>query len=127
MDLARILGITRDELRLKFENPKNGQVLARNVGDAQADAIKALKLSGLYVRREFMRTYREGALAAHVFGFCQADGTGAAGLEQEFNSTLAGKDGKEMLQVDALGKPVLTGFERVAPQAGANVQVTIDL
>ncbi len=127
VDLARILGITRDELRLKFENPKNGQVLARNVGDAQADAIKALKLSGLYVRREFMRTYREGALAAHVFGFCQADGTGAAGLEQEFNSTLAGKDGKEMLQVDALGKPVLTGFERVAPQAGANVQVTIDL
>ncbi len=127
VELSRILGVSREELRQKFENPRNGQVLARNVADAQADAIKALKFSGLYVRREFVRTYREGALAGHVFGFCQADGKGAAGIEQEFNDRLAGKPGKEMLKVDALGKPVLTSFDRIPPQPGANIQVTIDL
>ncbi len=127
IELSRILGLSREELRQKFENPRNGQIIARNVADAQADAVKALKFGGMYVRREFVRTYREGALAGHVFGFCQADGTGAAGLEQEFNTILSGKPGKEMLQVDALGKPVLTSFDRVPPQAGANVQVSIDL
>ncbi len=126
-ELSRLLHVPRETLRAQFETNRNGRTLAKNVEDATADAIKALHLTGVYVRREFTRTYREGALAAHVLGFTQADGSGAAGLEAQFNSQLRGTPGKEILQIDALGKPVVSGMESIPGQSGAHIQLTIDV
>ena len=127
VELARILNVPRDLLRTQFESNRNGRTLAKGIDDATADKIKTLKLTGVYVRREFTRLYREGALAAHVLGFTQADGKGAAGLEGEFETQLAGAAGKETLQIDALGKPVVSGLESIAAKPGANIQLTIDV
>ncbi len=127
VELARLLQIPRETLRAQFETNRNGRNLAKGIDDRTADAIKALHLTGVYVRREFTRTYREGPLAAHVLGFTQADGSGAAGLEAQFNSQLAGVAGKEILQIDALGKPVVSGFESIPARPGAHIQLTIDV
>jgi cell division protein FtsI (penicillin-binding protein 3) len=126
-ELSRLLKVPRETLRAQFETNRNGRTLAKSVDDATADAIKALRLTGVYVRREFTRTYREGALAAHVLGFTQADGSGAAGLEAQFNSQLCGTPGKEILQIDAFGKPVVSGMESIPGQPGAHIQLTIDV
>lgn len=127
VELARILNLSRDSLRAQFESGRNGRPLAKGIDDATADRIKALKLVGVYVRRDFTRIYREGELGAHVLGFTQADGKGAAGIEAQFQSLLAGTPGKEILQIDALGKPVVSGFQSIPARTGANVQLTIDV
>lgn len=126
-EMSRLLHLPREQLRAQFETNRNGRTLAKNVDDATADAIKALRLTGVYVRREFTRTYREGPLAAHVLGFTQADGKGAAGLEAQFNEVLSGVPGKEILQIDALGKPVVSGMESIPGKPGAHIQLTIDV
>ena len=127
VELAHVLNLPRDSLRAHFESGRNGRQLAKGIDDATAERIKALKLVGVYVRRDFTRIYREGELGAHVLGFTQADGKGAAGIEAQFQSVLAGTPGKEILQIDAFGKPVLSGFQSIPAQAGANVQLTIDV
>lgn len=125
--VAAVLGLPRDQLRQHFESQRNGRVIARGLDDPTADRLRAKRFTGLRLEREFTRTYHHGRLAAHTLGVVQADGTGGAGLEQEFDKVLAGKPGREELNIDALGRPVLTGFEREMPQAGAHLQLTIDL
>lgn len=126
VELARILGVPRDTLRAQFESNRNGRQLAKGIPDEIAKQVKDLKLTGVYVRSEFTRMYREGGLAAHVLGFIMSDGKGAAGLEAQFNEQLSGTPGKEILQIDAFGKPVMSGLESIPPKPGADIQLTID-
>ncbi|HEX3135189.1 MAG TPA: penicillin-binding protein 2, partial [Planctomycetota bacterium] len=125
VELSRILELAREDLRKEFELPRNGRTIARGINDDQANQVKALKLGGVYVRREFTRRYPEGPIAAHTLGFVLHDGKGGAGIEQVFDGDLAGTPGKETVTVDALGKPSLTDAQSIPAQAGAHVQLTI--
>ncbi len=129
IEIARIVPeADRDALRRHFESGKNGRTLARGLSDEQATAIRALKLGGLALTREAVRSWPGGAVAPHVVGFVNTDGKGGGGIEQTLDARLAGTPGKETLQVDALGKPVLDASgETVPPVHGANVQLTIDI
>lgn len=129
VEIARIVPqLDREELRRQFECGKNGRTLARGLGDDQAQAVKALKLTGVFLERESARTWPGGSIAPHVVGFVNADGKGGAGLEHTLDDRLAGIPGHETLQVDALGKPVLTGNdESVPPVPGASIQLTIEV
>jgi len=125
VELSRILELAREDLRREFELPRNGRTIARGINDDQANQVKALKLGGVYVRREFTRRYPEGPIAAHTLGFVLRDGKGGAGIEQVFDGDLSGTPGKETVTVDALGKPSLTDAESIPAQSGAHVQLTI--
>jgi cell division protein FtsI (penicillin-binding protein 3) len=127
VELNRILGIPRSELRAHFESPRNGRTLAKSLDDAHAEEIRRLNLAGVYVRREFTRRFPEGALAAHTLGFVFADGKGASGIEQALDQEMAGIPGHETVTVDALGKPSLTDAESQPAQPGAHVQLTISM
>lgn len=129
IELARIIPeVDRDALRRQFESGKNGRTLARGLSDEQAQAVRALKLAGLTLTREASRAWPGGAIAPHVVGFVNADGKGGGGLEQTLDARLAGTPGRETLQIDALGKPVLDASgETVPPIHGANVQLTIEV
>ena len=125
VELSRILDLPREDLRKEFELPRNGRTIARGITDDQANEVKKLKLGGVFVRREFSRRYPEGPLAAHTLGFVLRDGKGGAGIEQVFDGDLSGTPGKEIVTVDALGKPSLTDAESIPAQPGAHVQLTI--
>jgi len=129
VELARIIPtIDRDDLRKQFECGKNGRTLAKGLTDDQATAVRALKLSGLTLTRESLRAWPGGSIAPHVVGFVNTDGKGGGGLEQVLDGRLAGVPGKETLQVDALGKPVMDASgETLPPVNGANVQMTIEV
>ncbi|HYE04369.1 MAG TPA: penicillin-binding protein 2 [Planctomycetota bacterium] len=126
VELSRVLGIDRDTLREHFAARSNGRRIARHIDDRRADAVRALKLTGIAVRREYTRLYPEGNLAPHVLGFVLADGKGGAGIEQQFERVLAGVPGRETLAVDALGVPSLVDSDSVPARPGAHVQLTID-
>jgi cell division protein FtsI/penicillin-binding protein 2 len=128
IELSRILGISRDEMRKQFEIPRNGRTIAKGVDDDHAEQIKKLKLAGIYVRREFTRRYPEGAVAAQAARLRRRQcGIGGGGLEYQFDKQLSGVAGKESITIDAIGKPSLNDEISVPAQPGAHLQLTINL
>jgi cell division protein FtsI/penicillin-binding protein 2 len=133
VELSRLLGLPRDQLRAQFESTQNGRLIAKGIPEPEPDAvdipdeIRRLKLTGIQMRREFSRIYQEQALAPHILGFVQADGNGGMGIELVCDQLLTGADGSEQVTIDAQGKPVLDSSRRVPPRNGASVQLTIDL
>lgn len=127
VELHRILDIPREDLRAHFEARFNGRCLSRTVNDRQAEAIRALGLAGLHLRREYRRVLPEGGVAPHILGFVLNDGRGGAGIEQEFDEVLAGSAGAETYAVDAVGRPILLERESLPARPGSHVQLTIDV
>lgn len=100
------------------------------------------RFPGVTVERVFIRHYRLGTLAAHLFGnvgqitrqqlklpryrsLQQGDAVGQSGVEYEYDRFLRGRAGVTRVQVDALGRP--KGQLRSIPaKPGKNLRLTID-
>ncbi|MCR5357130.1 MAG: cell division protein FtsI [Lachnospiraceae bacterium] len=52
-------------------------------------------LKGVWLENTYQREYPYGSLACDVIGFVQGDNEGAYGLEEYYNTTLVGTDGRE--------------------------------
>ena len=66
--------------------------VAHHLTKEQADAISALKISGVSIYQENQRFYPGGSLASHTLGLVGYDGNtlgGRYGLEREYDSTLS--------------------------------------
>ncbi len=102
--------------------------LERNIDPDQAAALKGFNTYGLIRLQEQQRLYPYGASAGQVLGFTNVDGKGASGVELEFDSLLAGKDGYEVMQRDGMGrKTPSVDYPRVDPVPGCSIQLTLDM
>ena len=63
--------------------------LRRRASPALVEAVNALGEPGLAIQREPDRLYPQTSLAAHVIGFTNIDGHGAAGIERAFDADLS--------------------------------------
>ena len=63
--------------------------LRRRASPALVEAVNALGEPGLAIEREPDRLYPQTSLAAHVLGFTDIDGHGAAGVERAFDKYLS--------------------------------------
>jgi cell division protein FtsI (penicillin-binding protein 3) len=63
--------------------------LRRRASPDLVEAVNALGEPGLALEREPDRLYPQTTLAAHVLGFTNIDGRGAAGVERAFDSSLS--------------------------------------
>lgn len=85
------------------------------------------RLRAFVVRYEPTRAYPYGRLAAQVLGFVGAEQNGLAGIEQAFDSVLAGHDGRRSSVVDARRRRVRAEAETYEPPIdGDSVVLTID-
>ncbi len=101
--------------------------LARQVDTRVADRIKALGISGIGFLPDTKRYYPNGAVAPQVVGVFGVDGVGESGLEYEYQTQLAGRPGREVLEVDPAGNPIPLGENRDRPPVpGESVVTTID-
>ena len=71
-------------------------VLAKGVSAQAGNEIQGLNLPGIALTPSYARSYPDGDVTANIIGFTGTNGqsgalTGAAGLEQEYNSLLAGR------------------------------------
>lgn len=91
-----------------------------------------------------IRDYPTGVLTASMIGFLgpipanraeefisvgldpNRDKVGYAGLELQFQDTLAGKNGQRVIEVDVAGKEIRTIGETQAPVPGQNLILTLD-
>ena len=110
--LAGPLGMPQPVIQALLDYPTSPQymVLKRNVPAATGARITALQLRGIAETPSYSRTYPNGDLAANLIGFTNAggngDATGAAGIEQEYNSLLAGRDGSEEVEMGPTQQPI---------------------
>lgn len=121
----------RLELELHRRADKFYYSVAREISDAQAEAVKAAckagELPGVELRAIETREYPQGVFASHIVGFVGADKAGQEGVERMLDAVLAPKPGKRVVTVDALGRAV-PGIDALTEPAvnGANVELTID-
>ena len=87
------------------------------------DPESGANIKGVWFESEYKREYPNGALACDVIGFTTNDNQGTYGLEEFYNDTLSGINGREYgyLNDDS-------NLERttIAAQDGCNLQISID-
>jgi cell division protein FtsI (penicillin-binding protein 3) len=125
--LARLLEMPLAELNKKLEDEDKTFVwLKRQVDDGVAKQIAALKIKGIYERKEYKRQYPEGEAAAHVVGFTNVEDRGQEGMELAFEKDLAGRAGMRRVIKDRMGRIVEDVGEQVLPVPGRDLQLSID-
>jgi len=129
--LAPLIGRSAATIEQDLEQTGRYVLLAQAVDPVSArkitDLLAAKQWGGIYTQATTQRQYPGQTTAANVIGTVHSDGTGAAGIEQQFNDVLAGKDGSETYTVDNLGN-MNPNSETVtnAAQNGATVALTLD-
>jgi cell division protein FtsI (penicillin-binding protein 3) len=129
--LAGPLGMTAAAVLSLLQHPssKDYVLLAKRVPAQAGDQIAALDLTGIYLTPMYSRSYPDGNVAANIIGFTGNRAgaiAGAAGLEQAYNSLLAGKPGSEQVQLSADGQqiPLPGGVTRPVVN-GSDLKLTI--
>ena len=95
--LSDIVAISRDDFlakALKKNDPY--EEVASHLSKEEADAVSALKLSGVNIFKEKWRFYPGASLASHTLGFVGYKGDelgGRYGLERQYNTELARNNG----------------------------------
>ena len=126
-ELSNLVGVSTADLTAKLHQPGRYVVLAARVPTEKTDAVKALQLPGIFVEDDPVRLYPAGSTGGPVVGFVGADGTGLAGIEQQFQTQLAGTNGKRRVEVDPSGNPIPSGIDESTPAVdGSTVRLTID-
>lgn len=132
--LVQKLGDTIDyfDTVAKLRTPKSRYVvLIKQVPQWNAtkalDAIAKAGFTGVFSEKESIRTYPGGTLAANLIGYLNGAGKGVAGLEQEFNAKLTGKDGSSTFEVSPSGQRIPMADSTVSKMTpGSDVTTTID-
>ena len=125
--LAKLLGMNPADLDKKLQDEDKTFVwLKRQVDESVAKDIAALKIKGVYDRKEYKRIYPEGESVAHVVGFTNVENLGQEGVELTFNKALGGKAGSRRVIKDRLGRVVEDIGEMVPPLDGEDLQLSID-
>jgi cell division protein FtsI (penicillin-binding protein 3) len=125
--LAKLLGMNLADLDKKLQDEDKTFVwLKRQVDESVAKDIAALKIKGVYDRKEYKRIYPEGESVAHVVGFTNVENLGQEGVELTFNKDLGGKPGSRRVIKDRLGRVVEDIGEMVPPVDGRDLQLSID-
>jgi cell division protein FtsI (penicillin-binding protein 3) len=128
--LAERLGVdyihTLERLR---DRGSRFEYVARRVPSTLANDVlteaEARGIEGLSTRRDPVRTYPAGDVAANVVGFVGTDES-FGGFEQVFNRQLSGRDGSERYEVGAGNRIPLGSSKRVDAVDGSDLNTTID-
>jgi cell division protein FtsI (penicillin-binding protein 3) len=126
--LAPVLNMDRKVLTDRLADRSHAFVyLARKVDDATADAVKKLSLTGVDFVPESKRFYPADTLAAPLLGNVGIDNDGLAGLEVQYDKTLAGKPGELTVEQDPQGRRIPQGYSRLEPaRRGSDLILSID-
>jgi cell division protein FtsI (penicillin-binding protein 3) len=125
--IAPVLGLRNAQVRADLTGAGTFDYIARNVSQAAADRLSSLRLAGIGFLPSQRRTYPSRGLASQVVGFVGVDGEGLDGLEEQYDSFLAGTPGKRTIEVSAQGQQIAGGVDdSTSPRPGGDVVLTID-
>lgn len=124
--LAPLVTKTKAEIFQLIDNDKYYvPPLRRQMTEAEGQRVADLKLKGVLVLPESVRSYPEGQLAAQVLGFVDANGDGRYGLEGFYNNELKGVGGEIFGESDSRGR-VFGVNNQVDARNGSDFVLTLD-
>jgi cell division protein FtsI (penicillin-binding protein 3) len=126
--LAPLVGVGVGRLALLLSEHSGYVPLAKNVAAKRAAQISADAFPGITLLDSSVRVTSDGDLAEPVVGTVHASGTGASGLEYQYNKELAGTAGSETL-LESPGGVALPGTpvaEHKVARPGAGLELTLD-
>jgi cell division protein FtsI (penicillin-binding protein 3) len=127
LDLAALLQEDVAVLMTKLTGTTNYVNLKKRVDADTHRRILDLEIPWIFSDAHQNRLYPNGAVAGNLIGFVDVDGQALAGIERQYNSCLAGVDGKESFEtgVDGVRIPS-TAMVTQEVQHGRDVVLTID-
>jgi cell division protein FtsI (penicillin-binding protein 3) len=127
--LARALNLDPQVLarRITSNLDREFLYLVRHMQPEQAARIKALRVPGVNLSREYRRFYPAAEVAGHVVGFTTIDDRGQEGLELGFDQSLNGEEGAKRVIQDSYGHYVENVESIRAPRPGRDLVTSIDL
>ncbi len=123
-ELSKALDIKLVDLKKKLKG-RSFVWLRRQMDEDMGKRVAALKIKGLYLRKEYRRQYPEGESVSQVVGITNIDQVGREGIERAYEEVLSGKAGSRRVIKDRLGR-VIEDSDIVAPQDGQDVYLSID-
>jgi cell division protein FtsI (penicillin-binding protein 3) len=125
--LAQLLKIKVKDIDKKIANRAREFVyLKRRISPDLAAQVMSLKISGVFLQREYKRFYPAGDVTAHLVGFTGIDDNGQEGFELAQNNLLSGKAGSRRVIQDRQGH-IVEDLEAVkVPQDGHDLVLSID-
>ncbi len=125
--LSPLLGVPAAGVLHELAVPGHYAVLATALAPEKALRVENLSLPGIYTQATTQRQYPGHTTAANVIGTVHSDGAGAAGIEAEYNSVLAGHNGSVTYSVDSSGQMNPSSASTTDPaRNGASIKLTLD-
>ena len=125
--LAEILGKTEEECKELLNSDENLVLLGSGLTQKQVDKASDYWDDSVVVKTKVRRYYPNGAFASQVLGNVNPENTGRAGLEYEYNSVLAGVNGRSVKTTDSQGNTLANGTSKYyKAKDGNNIVTTID-
>ncbi len=125
--LTKLLGMKTSTLNKKLSNKTRKFVyIKRRLSPSLANEVKALKITGVHLEREYKRFYPAGNMVSHVVGFTGVDGNGQEGVELIRNAELTGKVGQRRVIKDRAGHVVEELEVMSEPRDGQELVLSID-
>ncbi|WP_415883638.1 peptidoglycan D,D-transpeptidase FtsI family protein [Neptuniibacter sp. QD72_48] len=127
--LAVLLKTNKKKLLAKLSENRSRRFLylQRQVTPELAEKIRALRIPGVHVDREYKRYYPAAEVTTHLVGFTNLDGKGQEGLELAYEDWLKADAGKQLVMKDRLGRTIKHIREVKPALHGNDIQLSIDL
>ncbi len=124
--LAPLVSKTSSEIFELINNDKYYvPPLKRRMSEEEGQTIAELKLKGVLIAPESVRSYPEGQLAAQLLGFVDANNEGRYGLEGFYNNELKGVGGQIFGESDNKGR-VFDISRQIEARNGSDFVLTLD-
>lgn len=127
-EVAAILSMQPADVLAKITGTSSYANIKKSVPAAIYRALKKVDLPWMFYDPIMSRVYPDGAVAGNILGFIGQDGTPLAGLERQYNTCLAGADGKETFErgaTDGIRIPSSAVVSKTV-RNGNNVVLTIN-
>jgi len=127
-NLAAITGQSKAYWMQQFAKRPGYLKVGSRVSQEMAYKFDNSGIETLAARSETRRIYPYGLLASEVIGRTDTDNKGVSGLELQYNSALAGKDGQSIYLKDAYGREVTSWEQTLQPPVnGSDIYLALDL
>lgn len=126
--LSGVLSLSYEEVYKKLTDGSRSEVvLVKRAEKSVVQRVEGADLNGVYYARDDKRFYPHGSLACQVLGFTSYDGAGSTGLEQYYDSYLAGEKGEILFETDLVGVDLEGATAAYIPATdGLGLRLTLD-
>lgn len=126
--IAPILNTSAIQLEKQIVSTSSSFIyVKKQVGVAEYEALRRLKIPGIVLDKGYRRVYPLGAVMSSVVGVTGSDNQGLSGIEFQYDKELGGTDGRHTYRVSGVnpGEPAVAE-DLIEAIPGKNVVLTID-